>query len=227
MKSQEKNETFKIEFCWGFLCHHRQIQQQNHSHLCDVPLSQAATTASKWLVKKGLKVKIRNIWSMWENSEPSSEDLSSAVFNPALMIRWIPVLHLFLCKTILFCLTCEGGGGGGGAAASSPSCCLSSGWTGRWRSDTPRLCQTRPPRWSTRSSTPGGTAHLRPSLPAWARQPGRVSSPPSSVSCSSASCPTVFGTAAPHLPSPCSSWRTWLDTESGTSHVWVTQHTDV
>lgn len=104
------------------------------------------------------------------------------------------------------------------------SVCLSSGWPGCWRSDRPRLYRTRPPQWSTRSTGPGGRPRRRPSLPASGRQPRPAPllfSDLSSASCSSASSPVCIVT--PRLASPCSSWRTWLDTASGTSHAWVTQ----
>lgn len=104
--------------------------------------------------------------------------------------------------------------------------CLSSGWPGCWRSDRPRLYQTRPPRWSTRCTGPGGRLHRRPSLLALGQQPRLTPllfSDSSFSSCSSASFPPWFCTATPRLASPCSSWRTWLDTASGTSHAWVTQ----
>lgn len=104
--------------------------------------------------------------------------------------------------------------------------CLSSGWQVYWRSDRPRPYRTQPPQWSTRSTWPGGTPHLRPSLPASARRlhlAPILSSDPSSSSCSSASCPAALCIVTPHLASQCSSWRTWPGTASGTSHVWVAQ----
>lgn len=102
---------------------------------------------------------------------------------------------------------------------------LSSGWPGCWRSGRPRLYRTRPPQWSTRSTEPGCKPHQHPSLPA----PGRVSRPavlcpssvPSSFSCSSVSSPAPFCIVTPRLSSPCSSWRTWLDTASCICHAWV------
>lgn len=104
--------------------------------------------------------------------------------------------------------------------------CLSSGWPVYWRSDRPRPYRTQPPQWSTRSTWPGGTPHLRPSPPASSRRlhvAPILSSDPSSSSCSSASCPAVLCIVTPHLASQCSSWQTWLGTASGTSHVWVAQ----
>ena len=102
---------------------------------------------------------------------------------------------------------------------------LSSGWPGCWRSGRPRLYRTRPPQWSTLNTEPGCKPHQHPSLPA----PGQVSRPavlcpssvPSSFSCSSVFSPAPFCIVTPRLSSPCSSWRTWLDTASCTCHAWV------
>lgn len=108
--------------------------------------------------------------------------------------------------------------------------CLSSGWPVCWRSDRPRPYRTRPPRWSTRCSWPGGRPHLRPSLKVPTRWPHPPSLPSSGLSASSGSSVSSlvgFCNATPRLASQHSSWQTWPDTASCTSHVWMTHNKDV